>query len=120
MTMRDQCIEAAKRAIEERMGPVFGSPEYLADTVKLARAEKRRHDSALSYATAAVDTLLDKLKSPTEEMLEAALSAQKSERDSVIEECAKVAENNKGFPVARAIARLIAADIRNLKIEVKS
>ncbi|NML93826.1 hypothetical protein HHL27_09115 [Novosphingobium sp. TW-4] len=45
-------VEEVADAIEARMGPVFGSPEYLADPVKLARAEKRRRDGAMTYATA--------------------------------------------------------------------
>lgn len=37
------------------MGPVFGSPEYLADPVKLARAEKRRRESAETFARIALE-----------------------------------------------------------------
>ena len=50
----------------------------------------------------------------------AALSAQKSERDSVIEQCAKVAEEYRGPPPLRhaGTCRGIASAIRNLKIEV--
>lgn len=49
-----ELIEKVARAIENLMGPVFGSPEYLADPVKLARAEKRRADGAAAYAQAAI------------------------------------------------------------------
>ena len=34
--------ERIAREIEQKMGPLVGSPEYLADPVKCARAERRR------------------------------------------------------------------------------
>jgi hypothetical protein len=40
--------------IEARMGPLFGSPEYLADPVKRGRSEKRRRESAEFYASVAI------------------------------------------------------------------
>jgi hypothetical protein len=55
---RERLIGQVTDQIEARMGPVFGSPEYLADPVKLARAESRRRDSASSFATIAVDEAL--------------------------------------------------------------
>jgi hypothetical protein len=48
-------IEKVADRIQERMGPLFGSPEFLADPVKRARAEKRQRDSALSFAQIAVE-----------------------------------------------------------------
>lgn len=51
---REVDVERVADAIEKQMGPVFGSPEYLADPVKLARAEKRRRDGALASARTAV------------------------------------------------------------------
>lgn len=57
MTIPPEMIEATARALIECMGPLFGSPEYLADPVKLARAEKRRADGARTYALAAIRTL---------------------------------------------------------------
>lgn len=51
--------EAIAQAIKDVMGPVFGSPEYLADPVKLARAEKRQMDGALAYADAVLAILPD-------------------------------------------------------------
>lgn len=57
MTIPPEMIEATARALIECMGPLFGSPEYLADPVKLARAEKRRADGAKTYALAAIRTL---------------------------------------------------------------
>jgi len=47
-------LKAAINACLEIIGPVFGSPEYLADPVKLARAEKRRMDGARAHAEAAI------------------------------------------------------------------
>lgn len=47
-------VERVADAIEACMGPLFGSPEYLADPVKRARAEKRRRDGAVTYATAVI------------------------------------------------------------------
>lgn len=52
--MRDKLIAA----MLAKLGPLFGSPEYLADPVKLARAEKRRQDSAEAYADAAIAAIL--------------------------------------------------------------
>lgn len=40
--------------IQDRMGPLVGSPEYLADPVKRARSEKRQRDAAEAYAAMAV------------------------------------------------------------------
>lgn len=53
-------VERVADAIEAVMGPVFGSPEYLADPVKMARAEKRRRDGALAYARAALSAMPDR------------------------------------------------------------
>ena len=47
-------VEKVARALEKLMGPVVGSPEYLADPVKRARAEKRLRDAAMSQALAAL------------------------------------------------------------------
>jgi hypothetical protein len=49
-------VEAMADAIEQRMGPLVGSPEYLADPVKCARAEKRRREAAVGHAQAALST----------------------------------------------------------------
>lgn len=46
---KDELVEKAKAEVIEMMGPIFGSPEYLADPVKLARAEKHREDTASAY-----------------------------------------------------------------------
>lgn len=46
----EKARQAAIAAIRERMGPLVGSPEYLADPVKRARAEKRQADAAEFYA----------------------------------------------------------------------
>jgi hypothetical protein len=55
MSEPSEIVERVADRIEARMGPVFGSPEYLADPVKLARAEKRRRDSAVSFARIAIE-----------------------------------------------------------------
>ena len=55
----ERAKELAADAIEAAMGPVFGSPEYLADPVKLARAEKRRRDGALTYANVTLAALTE-------------------------------------------------------------
>ncbi len=49
--------EVADR-IETRLGPLVGSPEYLADPVKRARSERRRREAAESYARIAVEEVL--------------------------------------------------------------
>ena len=54
----DEVVERVKAAMIERIGPVFGSPEYLADPVKLARATKRRDDAAENYARAALSAAI--------------------------------------------------------------
>lgn len=52
--MQDELVERVADAVQDVMGPVFGSPEYLADPVKLARAQKRRREGALAYARAII------------------------------------------------------------------
>lgn len=71
MTIPPEMIEATARALIECMGPLFGSPEYLADPVKLARAEKRRADGAKTYALAATRTLAPMMAEVMAEMAEA-------------------------------------------------
>lgn len=51
-------VEKMARAIEERMGPLVGHPEYLADPIKRGHAEKRRKDAALGHARAALAALI--------------------------------------------------------------
>jgi hypothetical protein len=67
--MSEELIRRVADRIEERMGPVFGSPEYLADPVKLARAEKRRRDSAEAFARIAVEEAIDAMRNDPEAML---------------------------------------------------
>ncbi len=55
---RDRVVATVADRIQARMRPLFGSPEYLADPVKLARAEKRQRESAESYARIAVEEAL--------------------------------------------------------------
>lgn len=55
---RERLRERVIAAMLAKLGPLFGSPEYLADPVKLARAEKRRQDSAEAYADAAIAAIL--------------------------------------------------------------
>lgn len=45
--------------IQAEMGPVFGSPEYLADPIKLARAQRRQRDAAERWAEIAIDALAE-------------------------------------------------------------
>lgn len=61
-----QLIEAeATKRIQEAMGPLFGSPEYLADPVKRARSEKRQRDAAEHWAKIAVEVVLELSTPPT-------------------------------------------------------
>jgi len=57
MTIPPEHIEAVARALRELMGPLFGSPEYLADPINRARSEKQQADAALSQAQAAITAL---------------------------------------------------------------
>jgi hypothetical protein len=57
MTHDPATVEMVARAMKELMGPVVGSPEYLADDVKRARAEKRQTDAARRQAITALDAL---------------------------------------------------------------
>lgn len=67
----DNLVERVADRIEERMGPLFGSPEYLADPVKLVSAEKRRREAAVSNAEIAITETLNALMDPSEEALAA-------------------------------------------------
>lgn len=69
-------INMLAEAMEERLGPVFGSPEYLADPIKLARAEKRLRDAAMGHVQCLLSTIKEAgwkvvPEVPTEEMLDA-------------------------------------------------
>jgi len=50
--------------IQEEMGPLVGSPEYLADPVKRARAQKRQRDAAEHWAQIAVSAMLSARPTP--------------------------------------------------------
>jgi hypothetical protein len=67
MAYSQKDIEAVARAMKDLMGPVVGSPEYLADDVKRARAEKRQADSARQQAITAIDALTAAGWGPAEE-----------------------------------------------------
>lgn len=70
--LSDELVKLVADRIQERMGPLFGSPEYLADPVKLARAEKRQRDKAESDAQVAIEAALSIL-TPSENALREAL-----------------------------------------------
>ena len=72
--------------IEAGSGPIFGSPEYLADPVKLARAEKRRRENAEAVAAIAVEAVADTIDTLRQQLAEA--------RAATLEEAATIADEH--------------------------
>lgn len=75
--MTDELVDSVADRIEALIGPVVGSPEYLADPVKLARAEKRRRDHAVSLAGIAIEAMQPAIR-------EAELRGMKRMQDRVL------------------------------------
>lgn len=78
-TKQEELIERIADEIECAFGPLFGSPEYLADPVKLARAEKRRRDKCVSDARIALRATLSALQQPDERDAEIARRLESAE-----------------------------------------
>lgn len=120
-------VERVADAIEAVMGPVFGSPEYLADPVKLARAEKRRRDGALAYARAALSAMPDRQAGINEGLEMAAkvaegMGADRIERneDGSLRSYDMNCKHQRGDAVLNAMrvrAQTIANAIRAMKVE---
>lgn len=60
-SLRQRAVASVAAKIQERMGPLVGSPEYLADPVKRARSEKRQRDAAEAYAEFAIESALSEI-----------------------------------------------------------
>lgn len=54
---REEIVEAMARAIRVEMGPVFGTPEYLARPGNVERLEARQQSAADKWAEAALTAL---------------------------------------------------------------
>lgn len=54
---RSEIVEAMARAIRVEMGPVFGTPEYLARPGNVGRLEARQQSAADKWAEAALTAL---------------------------------------------------------------
>lgn len=71
---RAELAERVADALEARMGPLVGSPEYLADPVKRELAEKRRRDAAVGQASTALSiatpAILERAAEPLQRRLD--------------------------------------------------
>lgn len=109
-----ELAEKLTDAFEAVYGPVFGSPEYLADPVKLARAEKRRRDGAIAYAKAALPII----KAHEAETIERAVKSD-STGDTPTDGVAKLtALLREALPHVEAIEMEGDLDIRDLLLRI--
>ncbi len=94
--------------IEASMGPLVGSPEYLADPIKRARSEKRRREGAEFYAQLAVDQVHATIIALTARVaeLEGAVAGER-------EACARVADDQ-----AQHAMRLVKEDMTDARVTV--
>ncbi len=100
--LAEETIARIADRIEERMGPLFGSPEYLADPIKRARAEKRRREGAEIYARIAYEegdriTQTAALREALEEAIEQlALMAKDPQNNPLIKQLRQALSHTQG------------------------
>lgn len=90
-----EMLERAAKAIRDDMGPVFGSPEYLAKPGNVERLEARQQRAAETHARLALLAALD----PEDEALVSEVARGMHEAD-----CALMNANPKNIPVDATVS----------------